>query len=841
MDIGEHIEKINSINKEIDEKAEEVASRENNRELWKTIYDDDIKNLSSEMAKIKWKGNPIKAKQIHELLLKRNADVDKKISLFKKEKEKEILQLMKERDEIREYLAKSKKENITKNFIYNSNISSIRRQIDKLKKLKEEIRYTDSKLTMKELISERNEIEKKMRKVKGRKSKTQQRDENREERSEERRRLDFLNAHIKELQENQDENEEREKNLERQKEELKKQLDFLYDAKEDIERGNYIFNSDNIVQDTVFDGPYTDETFENIKIGPSAQDRLFTFLSKDESSPSVVIPKPRFPYPDSGESRNWEKKFRKNNNLLDAVEDVRNYIKNIPTVPLHPKPFNGMEDFWNYIPSGEENPYELLKLYRNIDTKPSRDFKWKMLVKSLPQFGCSSCWSEYIKQRAFVEWLDQSRKWREYLYIIPNRDESFSTTDNKVERIFSEENFTVTFQMGEQFIALTLRDIFMLDFDFKDEISEKHIDNMLMYVVNLAHHAIGMKISFFKIRTDRGVHVFLLSDYADFTNMMWIDLMLKMCSDSWYVAFVNSRGWAIRLNGKKGKKGERVADPNIPSLSPPSLSSSFTSLFYPSPSLLSKSHLNKSIIFRSAYFGKIIELKFFTLEDITELVIGYKESINQKIFSMVVFHYLLIEYFRGIVGENAKDFGCQLFNKILGYEPQGNYTKDDVKELQKLIDESDSKDFFPLKHDSSLEKNSRKYVRIDPVYENEIEQNSTEELDYLNDRYEREMQTIEGLRDDIKIIYNYTMNYQNYLVYSTKLREKQRYYLKREIIISPPQPPTPPPQPQHQEKQDGPSSSGIYIPTEDELIEDDQAYIDIERQMFEEWRQMHGE
>lgn len=561
---------------------------------------------------------------------------------------------------------------------------------------------------------------------------------------------------------------------------LNEEIHLLLEKKNKITNKVFDFNVDNMAQSSVFDPNYDDTSFENIKIGLSEHDKLFSFLSKGETSPSVVIPVERFPSPDVYEKRGWERRFMKNNSMLDAINNVRNYIRTIPTIRLRMRPIP--DDIENYEPTGEENPYELLGKYRNINTKISRGFKWVMLVKSLPQFNCSTCWSEFIRQRAYVDYLSLTRKWREYLYIIPNLDSNFSTTENKVDKIFSKENFMVTFQLGEQFLALTLRDIFMIDFDFKDEISEKQIDNMLRYVVNIAHHAIGIKIAFFKIRTDRGVHIFLMSDYVDFENMLWIDLMLKMCSDSWYAAFANSRGWAIRLNGKKGKKGERVADPNF-SL-PPSDILLPENIKIGAVTDISSSYLKHNLNFRSAYFGKRIDLKYFVLGDVMKLVIGYKESVNQKIFSMIVFHYLLIEYFRDIVGENAKEFECQLFNKILGYDPQGNYTKDDVEELKKLIEANGSIEFFPLNHDASLEKKSRKYVRIDPVYEYEYENFSEEQLDTLNIRFEREMQTIEGLREDIKFIYEFTVIHQNYLVLdsSQMFRQPPRSFLRERKI-----------------------------------------------------------
>jgi len=631
------------------------------------------------------------------------------------------------------------------------------------------------------------------------------------------------------------------------------EIDKLEEESLNLTNQRYAFNVDNTETKSGLIPVLNDVVFENVDTGPSAHSKLFSFLTTGESVPSLKTPSQRFPHPTNISERTWQTKFRKNDNILDALENVHDYISEIPRVPLEPNQLP--DDIRNYEPTGGENPYELLRRYRTIDTKISRDFKWKMLTKSLPQFKCSTCWNEFVRQRAFVQYLGDTRTWREYLYIVPNLDRQFSTTDNKVGRTASVENFTIAVQLGSDFIALTFKDIFMLDFDFKDEISEKQVDNMLDYIVKLAEYAIGLKIAFFKLRTDRGIHVFLLSDYVNCENMMWIDLMLKMCTDSWYAAFVNSRGWAIRLNGKKGKSGEKVADPDLSTLADIVLPKNVVT---GATTSLSSSYLRRRLKFRSSYFGRVIELKFFTLEDIQEkLIIGVRESINRRIFCMIVFHYLLIDYFRDFVGEKFKEFECQLFNKILGYEPQGLYTRDDVKELTELIKLSGVTDFVPLNHDPSLEKKISKYVKINPETE-PIFANLTEgEVKQRNIRFEREMQTMEGLREDIKFLYEYAMINQKFLMSGFPSQEipsmtplsTQR--TGRTGEKSPSFSPLPRQESQESSTQltqpfsqlsetSDPQQSTIsrpsqrmYVPTMDEMIEDDQE--EIERQIFQEW------
>ena len=562
------------------------------------------------------------------------------------------------------------------------------------------------------------------------------------------------------------------KNIRKPFENINRKINELLEEKNVMIEESLGFNTENQSDFSVVDFEFDENKSKYIDTGISAYKKLFLSLAEKEVPPSLQQPPRLFRESSPDDEKKWKYRFKKGEDFLEAIDSVREYINEIPAMHIDPSPLP--ESLVGYVPDGTENPYELLDRYRHSNTKIARKFKWKMLIKSMPEFNCSTCWIDFIKQRAFTEYIKYNKTWRNNLYIVPDIDREFNTTKNEIYKSFSKENFSLYMQLDSDFISLAFADILCVDFDYKDGTTDKQINNMLNYLVNLAESVIGLKISFIKIRTDRGIHVFLLSDYADYDDILWMHFMMKLCSDPWYVAFCNTRGWALRMNGKKGRVGEQVLNPDI--AIPPTFL--FNMPFSGSTvkimnietitDVMPSTFLTQKITFRSKYEGKEVTLKYFTLKDVlTNLIIGHRNSINKRIFSLIVFHYLIIEFFRDFVGNKFNEFKCSIFNKILGYEPQSLYTKEDVDELKKLM-QKNGKNIKLVEHDSSLERKASKYVSINSETERDYRNLSIEDIAVLNDIYKREMGTLDGVREDVEYLYNFTMENIAFLISETR-------------------------------------------------------------------------
>ena len=203
------------------------------------------------------------------------------------------------------------------------------------------------------------------------------------------------------------------------------------------------------------------------------------------------------------------------------------------------------------------------------NTKKSNSDKYFQFINYVREHAdslCKKCWGTFVKDLLLVNYYNDTGSWRSYYYLYPNKDADWQTRNNFIgnDLPLPERNYSVFYNFRNQFIALTFYDIMMFDFDFKDFKEEPPmikalIDEYLGRLVNAAKKY-DINLAFMPFDTDRGYHVFLISDNVDFRSLYWMDLMAAMCNDSWYVAFSFTNGFAIRLNQKKDSPDDFIAE-----------------------------------------------------------------------------------------------------------------------------------------------------------------------------------------------------------------------------------------------------------------------------------------
>lgn len=148
-------------------------------------------------------------------------------------------------------------------------------------------------------------------------------------------------------------------------------------------------------------------------------------------------------------------------------------------------------------------------------------------------------------------------------------------------------------------------------------------------------------LTFALFETDRGVHVFMVSQRVDRDNLLWIDFMLKVCNDTWYSAFAWRAGFFVRLNKKATRKNDFVARLGVGS----------------------PHRAVDTVELESAFWERRLSFPMPPAEpdlgsDEDFIVAGASGVIDPEVYRKVRLHYLLVTYFKDFHGETATSFEC---------------------------------------------------------------------------------------------------------------------------------------------------------------------------------------
>ena len=325
-----------------------------------------------------------------------------------------------------------------------------------------------------------------------------------------------------------------------------------------------------------------------------------------------------------------------------------------------------------------------------------------------------ACWMEFIRAASFSQYLTSSNT--DIFHLFPfsttNMDEYFSSYNNYIR----PNNNIIGYAFKNKFFNISFTDIIMFDYDEKD-FNEKdfgkkpdrgiilqYLINKLQRVVNGFKERYNIDINFLFVLTDRGFHFFLLNKTGSYRNLFIIELMIAICNDNWYNAFVYSNGWAVRLNKKTDTPDDFIAelsfapqfkdflndtsqDPNTI----PSKDDNIRKAQDPND----KSYGN--LTFKSSiYTSKDITLYYPLNKDDSSLFIikptvPYRgtptDEVSQKsnnliisnidqsdyVFNKICYHYCLIQYFRNFDQSMIKKLECCIGNRILKRHAESDF------------------------------------------------------------------------------------------------------------------------------------------------------------------------
>ena len=364
--------------------------------------------------------------------------------------------------------------------------------------------------------------------------------------------------------------------------------------------------------------------------------------------------------------------------------DVQNYLNKKKSPELYSRKFQEMNEFIKYMYSIKDN--ELNK-----------------------DFNCDQCWIDFLRGASFTRYLRGAGTKREVFYITPNQDEQSMTTKNDLP-----DGDYLSYNIQKEFMALIFKDVVMFDFDFKDGADEEKVMDQFKKIVEIGDSVFNMKFTFIVFKSDAGVHVFLLSHNMRHDDLQTIDFMLALCNDIWYCAFSHINGFGIRLNPKKDRPEDFIADPGA-RVKKEKGTRLLDELVSPEDDFMVKKMgvLDETplievmgddlrerrfedmrfIEIQSDYYKKNIKLNYidseFTDQNDSIVFIGDIANVNNDVYKRVMKHFIYIQYFKPIKGTRSKNFMCHVGDIILNLDDSDNEVTRIRSDMKKIDDELD--------------------------------------------------------------------------------------------------------------------------------------------------------
>ena len=353
-----------------------------------------------------------------------------------------------------------------------------------------------------------------------------------------------------------------------------------------------------------------------------------------------------------------------NDNFAIIKNKVMNYLKKKELPTLYSDEFQKMDEFIKHMYSIKDNEF-------NKD------------------FNCDQCWIEFLRSASFSRYLLGAGTKRDIFYITPDQDNVSMTFRNNLP---SGDYLSINIQ--KEFIALILKDVVMFDFDFKDGADEALVIKQFQKIVEIAREAFNINYTFIVFKSDAGIHVFLLSHKMRHDDLQTIDFMLSLCNDIWYCAFSYINGFGIRLNPKKDRPDDFIADLGSRIKNDQSNRLSFNlddDYMVKKMDVLDESPLIEVIgdvlsrrsfegmpfiEIQSEYYRKNIKLNYINPEiphNLDYIVfIGDVINIDLDVYKKVMKHFIYVQYFKPVKNKRTKNLICQIGDILLGLNDQNN-------------------------------------------------------------------------------------------------------------------------------------------------------------------------
>lgn len=128
--------------------------------------------------------------------------------------------------------------------------------------------------------------------------------------------------------------------------------------------------------------------------------------------------------------------------------------------------------------------------------------------------------------------------------------------------IYDDPDYYIAEDMITSTYYVCYRELLMVDLDFyKDEVDpnrertpEERLDDITSTIEKYCQEHPELRFRLF--RSQNGIHAFLISHRACYRDPKWIDLMLDLGADFYYVVFSYLRGWSVRVNRKRRDRSE---------------------------------------------------------------------------------------------------------------------------------------------------------------------------------------------------------------------------------------------------------------------------------------------
>lgn len=120
-------------------------------------------------------------------------------------------------------------------------------------------------------------------------------------------------------------------------------------------------------------------------------------------------------------------------------------------------------------------------------------------------------------------------------------------------RVFETEDFLLRYTYQDCVWAMCVKDMFTIDFDIKEGISQEQGVAMIQKYVD-AMYSQGISLLFSLYETDRGLHAYLISERLSYSDEKALKTSLDLCNDENYIIFSTMNGFCMRVGPKLRKQ-----------------------------------------------------------------------------------------------------------------------------------------------------------------------------------------------------------------------------------------------------------------------------------------------
>jgi len=202
-------------------------------------------------------------------------------------------------------------------------------------------------------------------------------------------------------------------------------------------------------------------------------------------------------------------------------------------------------------------------------------------------------------------------------------------------RVFETEDFLLRYDFGDAVWAMCVKDLFTLDFDIKEGLTQEMAVAMIKNYTDVMHSK-GVDMLFSLWPTDRGLHAYLISERLLYGDDRSLRASLDLCNDRNYIIFTTFNGFCMRVAPKLKK---RKKDP-------------ITGLPIAGKDWMTPEEISNEFIAKSCY-----ELKttIGNLQPGLRCTIGYGHA-DPYLEMMLDVYEKLIEFFRSSYAINMYEF-----------------------------------------------------------------------------------------------------------------------------------------------------------------------------------------